>query len=247
MDRTELKNILRDESSSSLRSLHPDFYRGVGKYVRELEEEIRAINNSRSVESKMLEDELQSAITDVEVIFIRRIKKIITRATNNAFSSKSYSQDISKLLPEEKKVYDAVLSAINTSRDELVGPMMYSSNLDTKNDLEMKEVVPEEVDISSLPPSGTVSGVVPDIMNNEKGYKVSAEKEPVNRGEDNNKSEIGKSNINKEFVVVRILENLPTFKATDNRNYTLYTEDVVVLPALNAKGLVKRKVAQMIM
>jgi DNA replication factor GINS len=32
----------------------------------------------------------------------------------------------------------------------------------------------------------------------------------------------------------------------DNRNYTLRAEDVVVLPALNAKGLVKRNVAQMI-
>ena len=58
--------------------------------------------------------------------------------------------------------------------------------------------------------------------------------------------QVGKSNINEEFVVVRILEDLPTFKAMDNRSYTLRAEDVVVLPALNAKGLVKRNVAQII-
>ena len=65
--------------------------------------------------------------------------------------------------------------------------------------------------------------------------------------ERDNKDEIGKSNINKEFVVVRILEDLPTFKAMDNRNYTLHAEDVVVLPALNVKGLIKRNVAQIIL
>ena len=57
---------------------------------------------------------------------------------------------------------------------------------------------------------------------------------------------IGKSNINEEFVVVRILNDLPTFKALDNRDYTLSAEDVVVLPTPNAQGLVKRNVAHII-
>jgi DNA replication factor GINS len=45
---------------------------------------------------------------------------------------------------------------------------------------------------------------------------------------------------------VRILKDLPTFKALDNRNYALSAEDVVVLPTLNAQGLVKRNVAHII-
>lgn len=124
MDRTELKNSLREESSSTLRALHPGFFPDVEEYVKELEEEIQNINSPRSVESKMLEDELQSAITDIEVIFLRRIKKIISYATNNAFSSMPPSQDMSKLLPQEKEVYDAVLSAINSARKELLVPIL---------------------------------------------------------------------------------------------------------------------------
>ncbi|MEZ5335967.1 MAG: hypothetical protein R2741_12405 [Methanolobus sp.] len=78
----------------------------------------------------------------------------------------------------------------------------------------------------------------------------SREQQPVtdkDKEDGNEKGEIGKSNINKEFVVVRILEDMATFKAMDNRNYTLHAEDVVVLPGLNAKGLVKRNVAQIIL
>ncbi|WP_406670349.1 hypothetical protein V7O67_14290 [Methanolobus sp. ZRKC4] len=231
MDHTELKNVLREESSSALKSLHPSFFPDVEKYVKELEEEIHNVNNTRSVESKMLDTELQSAITDIEVIFIRRIRKIITSATTNAFSSKSPSQDMSKLLPEERKVYDAVLTAINTSRKELIEPILdpqaiksrvkTSSERDNINSQEMEEVQTDLHDDGQL---------VATIPKNDRS----------------NKEAIGKSNINEEFVVVRILENLPTFKAMDNRNYTLRAEDVVVLPALNAKGLVKRNVAQMI-
>ena len=124
MDRTELKSILRDESSSSLKSLHPDFYDSVDMYIRELEDGIKKINNPRSAESKMLEDELQSAITDIEVIFIRRLRKITTRATSSAFSNRSAKPDMDKLLPAERKVYDTVLSAINVARNELVEPIM---------------------------------------------------------------------------------------------------------------------------
>jgi Uncharacterized protein conserved in archaea len=232
MDHTELKNVLREESSSALKSLHPSFFPDVEKYVKELEEEILNVNNPRSVESKMLDTELQSAITDIEVIFIRRIRKIITSATTNAFSSKSPSQDLGKLLPEERKVYDAVLSAINTARKELIEPILDPQMI--------KSRVKTGAGKETLTPN-TKEDVQIDRRDGEQSIAAS----PGN--DRDNKDEIGKSNINKEFVVVRILEDLPTFKAMDNRNYTLHAEDVVVLPALNAKGLIKRNVAQIIL
>ncbi|MDG6244460.1 MAG: hypothetical protein QCH31_08750 [Methanolobus sp.] len=232
MDRTELKNVLREESSSTLKAMHPGFYPDVEKYVKELEDEIQNISNPRSVESKMLEDELQSAITDVEVIFIRRIRKLISYATNNAFSSMPPSQDMSKLLPEEKRVYDAVLSAINTARRELLVPILDPQAMTRK-----EKAVAVKIDEDTAH-EGSMQSV------QQYGQAQIPEKPTVNNSE---KTEMGKSNINKEFVVVRILDNLPTFKAMDNRNYTLYAEDVVALPALNANGLIKRNVAQIIL
>ena len=158
MDRTELKSILRDESSSSLKSLHPDFYDSVDMYIRELEDGIKKINNPRSAESKMLEDELQSAITDIEVIFIRRLRKITTRATSSAFSNRSAKPDMDKLLPAERKVYDTVLSAINVARNELVEPIMDPDSVKNivpaqkKPDVTAKPDVKNGVDPASILP-----------------------------------------------------------------------------------------------
>lgn len=240
MNRTELKDILRSESSSSLRPLSSDFFESVAKYIRELEDEIRLINNPRSVESRMLEDELQSAITDIEVIFLRRIKKITTRATSNAFSKKSPNQDMDKLLPAERKIYDSVLSAINSARGELLEPILNpeivspSRCILSKENASMSVALQEHVQAEN---SDISTSEVPERTETERTQGIPGESIP---------DVIGKSNINEEFVVVRILKDIPTFKALDNRNYALRAEDVVVLPTLNAQGLVKRNVAHII-
>lgn len=233
MDRNELKDILRNESSSSLKSLKGDFYGSVAQYIKEIEDEIRQINNPRSVESRMLEDELQSAITDIEVIFLRRIKKITTRSTSNAFSKKSPSYDLDKLLPAEKKIYDSVLSAINAARKELLDPIL---NPESNNVINGGNIVCYATDVIPQEQNDTKSTSIDGYLS----LKVNDEDEIIAK-------EIAKSNINEEFVVVRILKDLPTFKALNNRNYKLSAEDVVVLPKLNAQGLVKRNVAHVIM
>jgi DNA replication factor GINS len=53
----------------------------------------------------------------------------------------------------------------------------------------------------------------------------------------------GKKDINKEYIVVRLLKDIPTFVGADGRNYTLAKEDVAVLSAVNAKALINRNVA----
>lgn len=242
MDRNELKTALRDESSSSLKSLHADFYNSVDLYIRELEDEVKKINNPRSAESKMLEDELQSAITDIEVIFIRRLRKITTRATSNAFSNRSAKSDLDKLLPDERKVYDAVLSAINVARNELIEPIMDPDSV--RNDATAQKEQVEAVNVD------TKTVVESEQHKQDVGVSVKLDTaspqgslEPTN---DVGKSDIAKSNISEEYLVVRILKDLSTFQAVDDRKYTLREHDVVSLPAVNAKGLVKRKIAQLI-
>ena len=52
-----------------------------------------------------------------------------------------------------------------------------------------------------------------------------------------------KKDISKDFIVLRLLRNVPTFVGMDNRNYTLAKEDVVMVPTVNAKALITRKAA----
>jgi DNA replication initiation complex subunit (GINS family) len=60
---------------------------------------------------------------------------------------------------------------------------------------------------------------------------------------DRDSDENGKKDLNKEYIVVRLLKNIPKFIGADGRNYRLGAQDVAVLPEVNAKALIKRKVA----
>lgn len=53
----------------------------------------------------------------------------------------------------------------------------------------------------------------------------------------------GKKDISKEYIVVRLLKDIPTFVGADGRNYTLEKEDVAVLSVVNAKALINRNAA----
>jgi DNA replication factor GINS len=53
----------------------------------------------------------------------------------------------------------------------------------------------------------------------------------------------GKKDLNKEYIVVRILKDISTFAGSDGRNYAFNAQDVAVLPKVNAKALLKRKMA----
>jgi len=53
-----------------------------------------------------------------------------------------------------------------------------------------------------------------------------------------------KKDISKEYVLVRLLKDIPTFVGADGRNHTLAKEDVAVLSTVNAKALINRNVAE---
>ena len=47
----------------------------------------------------------------------------------------------------------------------------------------------------------------------------------------------------KDYVVVRMLRDIPAFAGMDGRNYMLAKEDIATVPAVNAKALIARGVA----
>ena len=76
---------------------------------------------------------------------------------------------------------------------------------------------------------GTETQVTSPTLHEEKIVIDSAEK--------------GKKDLNKEYIVVRLLKDIPKFRGADGRDYRLSAQDVAVLPKVNAKPLIKRKVA----
>lgn len=226
MDIEEISQTLYKEKNQTLKAIPADFYLEAGKYLRQLEEDIRKVNNSRSPEFKMLHDEQERALSDLETIFMKRIGKVITRATNQSHANKPISKDIEKLLPAEKRLYDLVLQGIEAVKVELLGPILYPDS----EKIAVWPIIGKEMQISASIRGGQEAG---------KGISITTVgKEKA--------AETDKKNINGEYVVVRILKDLPTFTGADGRNYTVSAEDVIVLPQLNATGLIKRNAAKLI-
>ncbi len=234
MDIEEISQTLYKEKSQTLKAIPADFYREAEKYVRELEEDIRKINNPRSPESKMLNDELDGAYSDLETIFMKRIGKVITRATNQSHADKPISKDIEKLLPPEKKLYELVLQGIEAAKKELLDPIINPGAAGQNASWPQPRG-----EIGKIP--GPQPGDVKQEGAAGTGSRVPAGKKTKATG-----ASRAKNSINEGYVVVQILKDLPTFTGADGRNYTVSAEDVVMLPQLNATGLIKRKAAKMI-
>lgn len=226
MDIEKISQTLYKEKNQTLKTIQADFYQEAEKYIRELEKEIGKINNPRSPESKMLNDEHERALSDLETIFMKRIGKVITRATIQSHADKPISKDTEKLLPAEKMLYDLVLQGVEAAKVELLGPILYPDSGKTA-------VWPCIWSTSQAP-----AAIRPEA---QTGREITTAADGKETG-----TEPGKNNINEKYVVVRILKALPTFTGADGRNYTVNAEDVVVLPQLNATGLIKRKAAKLI-
>lgn len=228
MDIEEISQALYKEKGQAIKTIPADFYLEAEKYIRELEEDIKKVRNSRSPESKMLNDEHERALSDLETIFMKRIGKVITRATIQSHADKPIAKDIEKLLPAEKRLYDLVLKGIEAAKIELLGQILFP---DSGRIAIWPELEGEKQFSGLIQGQGEVQigrGIILTAAGNETG--VEPDKKPVNEG----------------YVVVRILKDLPTFTGADGRNYTVSAEDVVALPQLNAAGLIKRNAAMLI-
>lgn len=49
--------------------------------------------------------------------------------------------------------------------------------------------------------------------------------------------------LKKDYILVRLLRDIPTFVGADERNYTLAKEDVATVPVMNAQALIAKKAA----
>ena len=108
-----------------------------------------------------------------------------------------------------------------------------------------EEVIPSEIKVNT----GVESE---NIVENEVPEPPATEYSPPARDEARDKSsepenqesvESGKNDINKEYIVVRLLKDIPEFMGADGNTYNPGANDVAVLPKVNARALIKRKVA----
>lgn len=224
--RINLNNILKveREERKKLVALEADFYGKIADQIRELDEEKRKINDMYSTKYSLLEDELKTVRNAIESIIYKRTTKIINEARYNAEISlhaptrPKENRNIDSMTQEERKFYDQLVELMTEWRGEVIN-RIYRKEKPAQDIAQVQEKPIEDI---------------PQICE----LQVDTIKELP--AED-------KKDISKEYIVVRLLKDIPTFVGVDGRNYTLAKEDVAVLSTVNAKALINRKAAIQIM
>lgn len=231
--RINLDNILKveREERKKLVALEADFYGKIADQIRELDDEKRKINDMYSTKYSLLEDELKTVRNAIESIIYKRTTKIINEARYNAEISlhaptrPKENRNIDSMTLEERKFYDQLVDLMTEWRGEVV------------NRIYRKEKPVEDIAQVYEKPVGDITPVKEKPLEDIPQICEIKEK---------SKEEIlteDKKDISKEYIVVRLLKDIPTFVGVDGRNYTLAKEDVAVLSTVNAKALINRKAA----
>ena len=252
--RINLENILRveREERKKLVPLEEDFYGKVAGQIQDLEEEKRKIDDPYSIKHDIIEDEQKTVKNAIESIIYKRTTKIINEARYNAemslheTSKQKEKHNLDSMTHEERIFYNRLLEVMTEWRSEVVNNIFKRTHHQTAilpEEDKLPEILPPEInDISKESPEKK-----DDINKESPEEKDDTNKEPQEKKDDSCKEHSDKKDISKEYIVVRLLKDIPTFVGVDERNYTFAKEDVAVLSTINAKALINRKAAIQIM
>lgn len=219
-----------EDKKQTLSKIPPHFYNELNIYIKEMEEEESKIFSKYSEAAIQIQYELKNALSIIDKIFKKRTRKIIKMATGKAFSKDptNTAHDMENMTPQEIDIYSQVLQAILLGKKNTIESVLRMNTgvkPDSIDNTQDHKSVDENVKISTeveLEVEQTIASIEDKIIVHD---------------------EKGKKDINKEYIVVRILKDIPTFIATDGRNYTLNAQELAVIPVVNARALIKRKVA----
>ncbi|MEA3293393.1 MAG: hypothetical protein U9P81_00225 [Euryarchaeota archaeon] len=224
-----------EDKKQTLSKIPPQFYNELNIYIKEMEEEESKIFSKYSEAAIQIQYELKNALSIIDKIFKKRTRKIIKMATGKAFSKNpaNTAHDMENMTPQEIDIYSQVLEAILLGKKNTIESVL-RMNTGIKPDSIPDNTQDNTRDYKSVDETVKVSTEVE--LEVEQTIASIDDKIIVH-------DEKGKKDINKEYIVVRILKDIPTFIATDGRNYTLNAQELAVIPVVNARALIKRKVA----
>ncbi len=263
-----LNNILREErklkkprtQESKFVPLESDFYLKIARQIHELEEEKSKIEDTYSTKYAMIEDELKTARKALENLINLRTAKIITEASIRSSLKQREKYDPEAMTLEERRFYNRLLELMTEwwewrrelidrvkVREKQAAPALQEVAMQ-KNEEQVDRLQVDEQQKAMLQdgglPAAHMSADEPEVED-RSAYPDWKEPQETVHVEKKQKETLheGKKDINKEYIVVRLLKDIPTFVGVDGRNYTLAKEDVAVLSAVNAKALINRNAA----
>ncbi len=121
MDFEDIRIIVLDErESGTLTAIPPDIFEKAKHRLSELYEEAKCIDNFLTGRGTDLVQETESIKVTLNDIARERFKKILKIAINQMETRYVDSQELRKMLPEEREMYEDIAAAISRCREELI-------------------------------------------------------------------------------------------------------------------------------
>ncbi|HEU18663.1 MAG TPA: DNA replication complex GINS family protein [Deltaproteobacteria bacterium] len=129
MDLEDIRIIVLDErESGKLTAIPPDIFEKAKHRLSELYEEAKCIDNFLTGRGTDLVQETESIKVTLNDIARERFKKILKIAINQMEIRYVDPQELRKMLPEEREMYEDIAAAISRCREELIIGTVHSSN-----------------------------------------------------------------------------------------------------------------------
>lgn len=220
-----LGSILREERKSKLRGLEAGFYAKASERLRELEAERKKIDPD-SPKTEILNEEIKKTRRSIESIIDKRLGKILKLAALNASAESTRIEELGLMTPEEQPLYNELARVIGGWRSNLVATVLGGRE--------------HAAEPAAARPQDEAQAEAKEPEKEENAGKAGGQQAGQQVEQ---RAAVSKRDISMEYVVARVLKDLPMFMGADGRNYTLSAEDVAVLPAVNATALCNRKAA----
>ncbi|MBC7108551.1 MAG: DNA replication complex GINS family protein [Methanomassiliicoccales archaeon] len=241
----------REQRTKNVTEIRRDFYpalRDLVDRIRKEGEKEMAIDQF-SAKATILRNQLKKVCEKAIQIFDFRIEKIILTALRAASGSKV---DLERLTPEEREFYERIYALITEYRSTLIGierhlrggmatasqevsaTVHLSDDQIKKEDIAARKIPDESLMKQSESAEAKTFEAIVEV-GSEGVSKISG----LESSADSGKSISSTSVFQQNRIILRILEDLPTF-AGPSRNYCLRKEDVVILPVSIAKVLLAK-------
>jgi DNA replication factor GINS len=208
-----------ERTSPRLTKLENDFYRHLELYLQSLGEDFQREQgaNAGSPKATLLGDELQNTRRLAEDLYENRERKLLTAALTTA---RGGAADLTHMLKEEQELYEALVALLRETKRRVLhgarGP---------------RPGVPALTLAPSPPPAAVATPAPPEPGHAPPAAPVAAVAAPA--------LPIAAAQAAGRLLV-RVLEDVGSFAASDLRTYNVKREDVVSLPADTARILILR-------
>lgn len=205
----------QEDDQPGLTRFEPDFYRRVRQGLSELREEYRKAHDEDPSQrrTRMLLDEIEKMEDTLTDLYQLRERKIVQAAVA---TSRGGNPDVDNLTPVEEDLFRSLVRTLDEHKVRTLDG----------DDAEASGDAPEDPKEDAPPSEGPPDDPAPDDPS-----------DPREHGEDD---EADREAAAVERVLVRALEDLEPFVATDMETYELAEDDVANLPKEQARVLCRR-------